>query len=98
MNFYYKLLPIFSTTLALLHSLLQKQHSWSWGPAQQHAFQLAKSQLTSSALLVHYYDQKELLLSCDASPYGIGAVLYHHFDDASEKPIGYASNSIAQAE
>ena len=53
LNFYSKFLPNLATTLAPLYSLFQKQKPWSWGPAQQQAFQLAKNQLTSSSLLVH---------------------------------------------
>ena len=35
---------------------------------------------------VHYCDQSPLVLSTDASPYGVGAVLSHSFPDDSEKP------------
>ena len=55
--------------------------------ARQHAFELAKSQLTSSHLLVHYSANKDLLLACYASPYSIGAVLSHAGDDGGEKPL-----------
>ena len=56
------------------------------------AFKEAKAQLTSPCLLAHFDPEKKPILSCDASPYGIGAVLSHQFEDGVEKPIAYASN------
>ena len=97
-NYYGKFLPQLSSLLAPLYSLLQKQAKWHWGPDQEHAFTKVKHLMTSSKLLVHYDPVKELVLSCDASPYGVGAVLSHIMEDGSEKPIAFASRSLATAE
>lgn len=44
--------------------------------------------LPSNSLLVHFDSQKDLVLACNVSPYGIGAVLSHVLEDKSERPIG----------
>ena len=75
LNYYAKFLPNISSRLAPLYKLLQKAVSWSWGTEQQEAFQKAKDALTSAKVLVHYDPIQKLMLSCDASPYGVGAVL-----------------------
>ena len=97
-NYYGKFLPQLSSTLAPLYRLLEKRNKWNWGPAQDRAFQAAKSQLTSSCLLVRYDPQKEIVLSYDASPYGLGAVLSHRMEDGSEKPAAFASRYLSPAE
>ena len=98
LNFYGKFMPDLSSTLEPLHELLRKDISWKWGTEQQEAFDKAKNRLQSSDLLVHYDPEKELVVSCDASPYGIGAVLAHVMKDGSEKPVAYASRTLSTAE
>ena len=98
LNYYGKFVPNLSTALAPLHLLLQKRVAWTWGPEQQHAFNQVKSALTSDRVLAHYDPSKELILACDASPYGVGGVLSHKLEDGSERPIAFASRSLAPAE
>ena len=97
-TYYGKFLPHLADVLAPLYKLLSKHHPWHWGLEQEAAFNKAKSLLTSEILLVHYDPDKKLALSCDASPYGLGVVLSHLMEDGSERPVAYASRSLAPAE
>ena len=98
LNYYNKFLPNVSTFLAPLHRLLCKDTKWKWSKAQAEAFKKAKDLLQSFSLLVHFDGAKPLLLSCDAPPYSLGAVLAHKMDDNSEKPIAFISRTLSPAE
>ena len=97
LNYYGKFIRNLST-LPPLHRLLRKQSTWTWGSDQQDAFDRVKEILTSESVLAHYDPAKPLLLACDASPYGVGAVLSHKLEDGSEHPVAYASRSLGPAE
>ena len=77
-NYYQRYIPNLSSILAPLHVLLRKGSKWVWQKEQEEAFTKAKEMLSSDMLLLHYDPSKELVLSCDASPYGVGAVLSHY--------------------
>ena len=98
LTYYSKFLPNMANVLAPLYKLLCKDISWKWTSVEQKAFQASKDLLTSSSLLVHFNPDLDLVLMCDASSYGIGAVLAHRMPDGSERPIGYASRSLSAAQ
>ena len=98
LNYYHRFLPKLSTLLAPLHILLKKEEKWSWGSRQQKAFEESKELLQSCSVLVHYDGNKPLILACDASPYGVGAVLSHLMADGSDRPIGFVSRTLNPAE
>ena len=96
-NYYAKFLPRLSSTLAPLYKLLQKGVQWKWRADQEKAFIEAKQQLALPRLLAHYNVENDVILSCDASPYGVGAVL-SQVVNGEEKPVAFASRSLAPAE
>ncbi|CAC5420629.1 unnamed protein product [Mytilus coruscus] len=97
LNYYNRFLPNLSHLLKLLHVLLQKDTKWSWEKEQEKAFIESKQLLKSTSVLVHFDPKKKLILACDASLYGVGAVLSHKMDDGSDKPIAYTSQTLTSA-
>ena len=69
-----------------------------WSPQCEEAFRKARDSLTSSNVLVHYDPKVPVVLECDTSQYGIGAVILHRFPNGNEKPIAYASRSLNLSE
>lgn len=47
--------------------------------------------------LVHYDPSKPIVIACDASPYGVGAVL-SHIIEGEEKPVMFVSSTLSAAE
>ena len=96
-NYYGKFLPNLSTTLASLYRLLKKETPWQWSDEQQQAFDEVKK-LLQSPNLVHFDGDKPLVLACNTSPYGVGAVLSHRMEDGTDRPIMFASRTLAPVE
>ena len=58
----------------------------------------SKSELVADKVLVPYNEKRKLILACDASPYGVGAVISHVMDDGEERPIASASRTLTKSE
>ena len=97
-NYYNRYLPNLAPVIKPLNELLEKNRKWVWFDACQKAFENVKQLITSEPVLTHYDPKAPVRLACDASPYGLGAVLSHVMSDGSEKPIAFASRSLTKAE
>ena len=95
LTYYSRFLPNLSNTLAPLYKLLKRTVQWRWIEQQEKAFTESKKLLLSSQLLVHFDPTLEIQLACDASAYGIGAVLSHKMPDGSEKPVGFVFRTLS---
>ena len=80
-----------------LRELLCAKHAWSWGPAQEDAFEKLKQELTSPSVLALYNPATETTVSVDASSHGLGAVLLQKTQDQWH-PITYVLCSMTEAE
>lgn len=65
---------------------------------EKRSFEDSMNLLLSSKILAHFDPNKELILACDASSYGVGAVLSHKMSDGTERPIAFASRTLSSAE
>ena len=71
---YSRFLHNLSNVLSHLYRLLRRLTTWTWSKREEETFQNSMKLLMSSKLLVQFDPSLELILVCDASNYGIGAV------------------------
>ena len=77
-----------------IRDLLSTKNEFLWGPTQQDAFEKLKQELTLTPVLAHYDPARKLILSADASSYGLGAMLLQEQENGARKPLAYASRSM----
>ncbi len=96
-NFYSSFIPNCSEILHPLYQLTKKGVHFKWDAACSQAFDKLKATIHEKSLLTHFDPRKPIKLSCDASSYGVGAVL-SHIENGIEKPISFASRTLSKAE
>ena len=97
-QFYSKFLKDLSTITEPLHRLTRRNIPWQWGAEEEQAFVKLKRMLCQDTVLAHFDSQQEIGISCDASDVGIGVVLFHRYQDGSERPIANASKTLTETQ
>ena len=97
-QFYGKFIPNLASMAEPLYRLTKKATPWKWEDEEQAAFEQLKNVLSSDQVLVHFDPNKTLVLVCDTSNVGIGAVLVHRYMVGSERPIANMSKTLTAAE
>lgn len=101
-NYYGRFIPNVSTILKPLYNLLEgkqgKKLRFEWSSACEAAFHNAKKAFMSDKILAHYNPKLPLIVACDASAYGVGAVLSQKQPDGTERVIQYASQLLTRTQ
>jgi transposase InsO family protein len=97
-NYYRNFVPDASFILSPFYNLLHKNAKWEWTAAHETAFAQIKNILASDNTLAHFNPEAKLILTVDASPMGLGAILSQVNVDGIEQPISYASRTLTSAE
>ncbi len=96
-NYYHNFLPNVSSILGPLYNLLGKDVPFVWSDSCQQAFESCKKLLLGDNILYPYDPDLPIVVSCDASSYGVGAVLSHTVDGV-ERPVMFVSSTLSPAE
>ena len=86
-------LPKLSTVMEPIRRLTKQDVEFKWSEEQDKAMDEIKKLVTTSPILAYYDPKKELVIQCDASSTGLGAVLLQ-----DGKPLGYASRALSATE
>ena len=97
LQYYSRFIRNLAAVAAPLYALERKGAEWRWESPQQKAFERTKELLMSAPVLEHFDPAKQLVLTVDASPYGLGAVLSHP-EPGGDRPIAFASRTLSAAE
>ncbi|XP_046595336.1 uncharacterized protein LOC124294411 [Neodiprion lecontei] len=82
-NYYGRFIENMAQKLRALYECLEKD-KFEWTEVCDKTFEKIKRELVSDKILAHFDPQKQTVLTCDASPYGISAVLAHRDEEAPE--------------
>ncbi|XP_026314449.1 LOW QUALITY PROTEIN: uncharacterized protein K02A2.6-like [Hyposmocoma kahamanoa] len=97
-NYYRSFVPNAANILAPLYDLLKKSTKWSWTTDHEEAFCKIKNILASDKVLTHFDINAKIILTVDASPNGLGAILSQVGSDGLERPISFASRTLTSPE
>jgi hypothetical protein len=103
-QYYKSFVPNFSTIAAPITDLTKgsghKKRAINWSPECQAAFATLKNLLTTAPILLTPNMAQPFRIECDASDFGIGAVLLQQDPQANNewKPVAYESRKLSMQE
>lgn len=91
-------IPNMSTIANPLVTLTKKGTTFNWTITHQKAFELLKNSLLKEETLAYFDPDLETFVVADASPVGLGAVLFQKAKSGEYNIISYASKTLSDVE
>lgn len=86
-------LPKLATVAEPLRRLTSRDAQWQWENVHQSSFDALKTMITQAPVLQYFDVHKDVVIQCDSSSVGLGAVLLQ-----DGQPVCYASKTLSQTE
>ena len=96
-EFYSRFINQYAAKVEKLRALLRKNAKFEWENEHSICFENLKKEIAEAPCLRPYVTGKQCIVSCDASNYGIGAVLSQS-DGKDEWIVSYASRTLNDTE
>lgn len=87
-----------SDCLEPLNNLLKKDIDFYWGPDQDLAFNSIKKLLCEAPILAYFDYKKQIVISADASSYGLGGCLMQIDKEGNREIVAYISRTLSETE
>ena len=97
-GYYRAFIPNFATIAQPLTDLTKAHARFTWGDAEQKAFEALRTALVGQPVLAFPRQDRPFTLTTDASNVGLGAVLSQPDDGGNLRPVAYASKKLTDAE
>jgi hypothetical protein len=98
-NFFRRFIRGFSSIAKPIHDTTKNGKLFVWTDEAQKAMEELKSRLMSPPVLVHFDQESQITIRCDASGYGLGAVLMQKSSDPNKNGvIAYTSRTLSKSE
>ena len=96
-SYYRRFIPNYARIAYPRHCLTRKGAPFEWSADCEVAFDILRTKLLTSPVLVYPDFSKDFTLETDASKHGLGAIL-SQYKDQRLHPVAYASQSVSTAE
>ena len=97
-NYCERYIQSLATITAPLRELTMKGAPWTWEHRHQTAFEAIKKELAKDCTMAFYNPEHKSLVTVDASPVDLGAILSQFDKDGNERIVAYASRALTQVE
>lgn len=98
LSWYSKFIPNYATLVETLRACLRQDSEFEWTERAQQSYMDVKKCLVDSPALALFNPELPVIVSTDASDYGLGAILSQVHPDHSERTVAFASQTLTPAE